>query len=389
VTLASSILSRLSLSAALVCAALELGACVRSGRPAPDADLGKAAQAVAFDLTQQIGPAKPGTRPLVIDPLLDTRSGQQTEACERVQQALTAAIAETMKNATLVSFNAEEASRTRFVLTGSLTRLEAERYRMSVALSDRNSGLVIAQAAAAFRQAGLSDAPTRFYRDSPSLTRDRSTEGYLRTAETQKGQPADALYIEQLPTAALLAQALESYNAQRWEEALERYNAAVQRKDGQQLRTFNGIYLCNVQLGRSEAAEEAFAKITALGLSTNNLAVKLLFKPGTTEFWPDPKVSGAYPMWLRRIARAVQESGNCLSVVGHTSRSGTDPLNERLSLARATTIRDWLEREAPGLARKSKVSGLGSRENLVGTGADDASDAIDRRVEFKVVPCDG
>jgi hypothetical protein len=31
---------------------------------------------------------------------------------------------------------------------------------------------------------------------------------------------------------------------------------------------------------------------------------------------------------------------------------------------------------------------MGFRENIVGTGADDASDALDRRVEFKVVACE-
>jgi outer membrane protein OmpA-like peptidoglycan-associated protein len=31
------------------------------------------------------------------------------------------------------------------------------------------------------------------------------------------------------------------------------------------------------------------------------------------------------------------------------------------------------------------ANGVGSRENLVGTGKDDESDALDRRVEFKVV----
>ena len=35
------------------------------------------------------------------------------------------------------------------------------------------------------------------------------------------------------------------------------------------------------------------------------------------------------------------------------------------------------------------ATGKGSREMMVGTGKDDASDALDRRVEFKVAPCGG
>jgi len=33
------------------------------------------------------------------------------------------------------------------------------------------------------------------------------------------------------------------------------------------------------------------------------------------------------------------------------------------------------------------ASGVGSREKLVGIGTDDLRDALDRRVEFRPVPC--
>ena len=46
-----------------------------------------------------------------------------------------------------------------------------------------------------------------------------------------------------------------------------------------------------------------------------------------------------------------------------------------------------LESEARGLASQLRATGVGYTQNLVGTGTDDASDAIDRRVEFKVVEC--
>jgi len=258
---------------------------------------------------------------------------------------------------------------------------------MSVALTDRQSGLVIAQAVTPFHQPYMDLAPTKFYQDSPSLVRDRSTDGYMKTAETPRGQPADPLYVQQVPTAALLADALAAYDIEKWDEALRLYSAAAQRQDGQQLRTFNGIYLTNVHLGNVEGAEAAFGKIAALGLATNNLAVKLLFRPGSTDFWPDPKVSALYPMWLRQIARAAQSSDGCLDIVGHTSRSGSEQVNDRLSLARATAVRERMEHDAPGASKKWKVTGVGYRENIIGTGSDDERDAIDRRVAFKVIPC--
>jgi class 3 adenylate cyclase len=39
--------------------------------------------------------------------------------------------------------------------------------------------------------------------------------------------------------------------------------------------------------GRAADAESAFGRIVAIGLVTNNLAVKFLFRPGSTDFWPD------------------------------------------------------------------------------------------------------
>jgi outer membrane protein OmpA-like peptidoglycan-associated protein len=356
--------------------------------PSAEQDLAHAVQHVTDDLLHQLGPNALATQTTSADPMLDARTGQQTHATQRVEAELRKALQTTDKQLTMVPFGSAGAAQARWLLTGTLAVLpEPDRYRMSVALTDRQSGLVIAQAVTPFHQPYMDLAPTKFYQDSPSLVRDRSTDGYMKTAETPRGQPADPLYVQQVPTAALLADALAAYDIEKWDEALRLYSAAAQRQDGQQLRTFNGIYLTNVHLGNVEGAEAAFGKIAALGLATNNLAVKLLFRPGSTDFWPDPKVSALYPMWLRQIARAAQSSDGCLDIVGHTSRSGSEQVNDRLSLARATAVRERMEHDAPGASKKWKVTGVGYRENIIGTGSDDERDAIDRRVAFKVIPC--
>lgn len=370
---------------------LLVGGCVKPRPEAPpNPDLAAAVEFLTGDLAAQLGPRPPGSGVLVIDPILDRATGQQTGASQRLEEELGRALTEAVPQLELTEFDGEGVARSRLVLTGTVAGLEATNsYSASVALTDRESGLVVAQSAVRFEEEGLDRAPTRFYDDSPSLVRDRSVDGYLRTSETPAGEPADALYVEQIPTGALLAQALEAYNAERWEEALEAYGAAAERPDGQQLRTFNGLYLTNLRLDRIAAAEEAFGRIVDLGLATNNLSVKLLFRPGSTEFWPSPELSGMYPMWLRQIAGAVEASGNCLEVLGHTSRSGSEALNDRLSLARAEAVQGLLEEHAAGdLAGQLSARGMGFRNNIIGTGADDASDAIDRRVEFNVVPCE-
>ncbi|SPJ17179.1 Outer membrane protein/peptidoglycan-associated (Lipo)protein (fragment) [Burkholderiales bacterium] len=156
---------------------------------------------------------------------------------------------------------------------------------------------------------------------------------------------------------------------------------------GDQLRVLNGVYLANWKLGRTADAEQAFGKVVAMGIANNDLGVKFLFNPGTTDFWSDTKLSGPYGLWLRQIAHQADSAKVCMVVVGHTSRTGTDSFNDRLSQSRAAYIKLRLESEAPDLANRTKSSGVGSRENIVGTGTDDVRDALDRRVEFKITAC--
>ncbi len=44
-----------------------------------------------------------------------------------------------------------------------------------------------------------------------------------------------------------------------------------------------------------------------------------------------------------------------------------------------------LDADAPQLGSRLVTVGAGSNQNMVGTGKDDLSDALDRRVEFKPV----
>jgi len=50
------------------------------------------------------------------------------------------------------------------------------------------------------------------------------------------------------------------------------------------LRVLNGIYLANAKLHRTRQAMEAFGKVVDYGLKGDRLAVKFLFKPGSTQF---------------------------------------------------------------------------------------------------------
>ncbi|MFT3818833.1 MAG: OmpA family protein [Rubrivivax sp.] len=386
-------LARLGAGLALGLAALTLAGCKAPPPPPPppppvDETLDGAINGVLLDIARQLGPQAGTERSAVIDPLLDGRSGQQTRATEQVAHALMAGMQRVLPKTRLLPFDEAGAKESRWLFNGTLTAQDGApgSYRLTVALSDRSSGVVIARGVAPLKDSQLDLSPTRFYSESPSLVRDRAVQGYLATTEKPVGQPADSLYLEQIPTAALLAEAQEAYNNEKWDRALELMSTAATRDDGQQLRTFNGLYMANMKLGRTADAEAAFGKIAALGLATSNLAVKILFRPGTTEFMSDAPV---YTMWLRQIAKAAQASELCLTVVGHTSKTGTEAINKALSLRRAQAMRERLVRDAPVLGRGQRVrtEGRGWDETIVGTGTDDLRDALDRRVEFKVDNC--
>jgi outer membrane protein OmpA-like peptidoglycan-associated protein len=260
-------------------------------------------------------------------------------------------------------------------------------FQIDLAMTDLKDGMVVAQSSARARDEGVDTNPTPYYRDSPIVVKDKVVDGYIATSQTPPGRPADPVYFERVATATTISDATLAYNSDNYQDALALYQAAAVKPGGEQLRVLNGIYLASWKLGRAKEAEEAFGKVVALGLSNNNLGVKFLFNPGTTNFWSDPQVSGPYRFWLRQIARQAALAKVCMNVIGHTSKTGSQAYNDRLSMQRAVYIKRRLDTEAPELASRTRASGMGFRETLVGTGTDDARDALDRRVVFKIVDC--
>ena len=220
------------------------------------------------------------------------------------------------------------------------------------------------------------------------LAKDKVVDGYVRTSAAAPGQRADATYLERIATATLINEATTLYNSERYQDALGQYRGALATPAGEQLRVLNGIYLTNVKLGRLKEAEQAFGRVVAMGIAYNELGVKFLFNPGSTEFWSDTRISGAYGMWLRQIAREATLAKACMNIIGHTSRTGSEQANDALSLQRAAYVKQRLSSEAAELAARTKPVGMGFRQNIVGSGSDNSVDALDRRVEFKIVPCE-
>ena len=260
-------------------------------------------------------------------------------------------------------------------------------YRVWASLSDTRTGKIVASNTVWVRGEDVDVTPTKFFQDSPAWAMDNSMKAYLKVCGGKPGDTMDSAYLNGMGTSAVVNQATAAYEAGRYPEALAYYTQASLLPGGDQMRVWNGAYLTNVALGQTREAEEAFGKMVDAGLAQGKLAVKFVFRPASVQFWPDRAVNGQYPAWLRQIAQRSVARRTCLLVVGHSSPTGTQAANEVLSERRAQFVRGQIVRDAMVLRTRTEARGRGATEPLVGTGKDNASDVLDRRVEFEPRAC--
>jgi outer membrane protein OmpA-like peptidoglycan-associated protein len=174
-----------------------------------------------------------------------------------------------------------------------------------------------------------------------------------------------------------------------YDTALDLFTIATQEQSFDQMsmiKAYIGLYRTNINLKDLNAAEKVFEKIVSLNFEKNSiLNVKVIFLVSKTAF--DDTLAAEYPLWLRKIGEYFQQKNLCVEIVGHSSRSGKLPYNCRLSLDRAVAVQQKLEANFSNVKIHSNTDGKAWAENIVGSGTDDAQDAIDRRVGFKLASC--
>ncbi len=347
----------------------------------------------------KLPPAAGGERwPLTVDPFVDGLTGVQSNATQALAARTMRLIREDHSQFEALPFNGTTVGRSPWVLIGTLTGVNAERkaegrretYRICLALVDSRTGKLVGTGLAFAKLDGVDPMPLPFYRDAPVLAEDAATQGYVESCQGMNpGDPVHPAYIDRILVAATLAEAADAYGAGQHAAALKLFEAAERMPGGGQLRTYTGLYLTQWRLGRRDAAGQAFGRIVDQGLDGKRLGVKFLFRPGTATLWSDPGAGPPLPYsnWIAAMASSAAKRNGCLLVVGHASPTGSEAVNNRLSLMRAKAIESQLVQKSPALAKRITAIGAGSRETVVGNGRDDASDALDRRVELKIVDC--
>ena len=333
---------------------------------------------------------------LVIDPLIDGVTGAQSTATHLEEKRVVDLVKSNYPRFQVARFSSETVAKAPVVLIGTFTAVNnagvaggaKDAYRICLALADLRTKTIISKGVARALPEGIDPTPVAFFADSPVFAKDASTDAYIKSCQgTKVGDTIDQAYADRIVVASLVNDGIEAYDAGRYRDALDVYQSALKTPGGEQLRVLNGIYLANYRLHRTRAAMDAFGKVVDYGLTGDRLAVKFLFKPGSTQFIADRNIRAPYDAWLEKIAERTAAKQGCLEVIGHTSATGLPAINDRLSGLRADYIKDRLEDEQRSLRGRLIATGKGSREMIVGTGRDDASDALDRRVEFKVAQC--
>ena len=365
--------------------------------PAPPAPFDNALQTAANALfSKAMLPNGNDPVDLVIDPLVDGVSGAQSTASHVMEKRLVELAQKSYPRFKVQPFNTASLQKGPVVLIGTFTAINnageangpKDAFRICLALADLKTKTIISKGFAKALPAGVDVTPTAFFADNPIWADDPSTTAYIKTCQgTKAGDPLNPVYIERIGTASLISDGISEYDSKHYREALAYYRTASLMPGGDQLRVHNGVYLANWKLNRKDDADQSFGDLVTYGLNSSKLAVRFLFRPGSTQFFGDEQITSPYPMWIKQIAARTAQSKACLEIVGHTSPTGPALLNERLSVLRAQAIKTTLEETDPRLNGHLIANGVGFKENLIGTGKDDASDALDRRVEFKVLKC--
>lgn len=334
---------------------------------------------------------------LVIDPLIDGVTGAQSKATQAMGSRIVALIKERYPQYEVQPFTASNVQKNPLVLVGTFTGVNKDRktegareaYRICLALADLKTGKLVSKGLAFARTDGVDPTPLAHFKDAPTWSEDNTTTGYIRTCQgTRAGDPIHPMYVNRIVAASMISEAMDAYGAGKYREALNLYESVLRSPEGQQQRVFSGLYLTNWRLGRRDAAIKAFGQLVDQGLDAKRLGVKFVFRPGAATLSSESGPAATpYKLWLTELSSHAAKRQSCMEVVGHTSPTGPEPVNERLSQLRAEHVRGQLELASPPLRKRLIANGMGSRETLVGNGRDDASDALDRRVEFKVIPC--
>lgn len=352
-------------------------------------DIGQAAQKISNSISRQLESIT-DTAPkpnIIVDVFFNEQSAEVSSSGLALQNKIIEFLPKTPPAWPVYPLSGKSLQNAKWVVIGSY-RFEqpdklktAEKWvKIRVDVRDIHNDLTVATSEAYVDSAKFNSEPVKFYKDAPMYMTSKNI------SSKQPGMPKLKL-ADRLALDAKLADARTAYNEGNYALAETLFTEVVNLSRGTNFVAYSGIYQCQFRSGRLSEAEASFGKLVAAGLDSGSLSVKFLFKLNSTDFLHLPDLTAQYPIWIRQISRQLASKNQCMTINGHASKTGSEELNNRLSKQRAERLSHLLRKSNPSLAHHLKAVGKGFSQNIVGSGTNDAMDAIDRRVDFEIVSC--
>ncbi len=322
----------------------------------------------------------------IINPFIDRDTGGVTVTTKEIAKL----IKKKAYNINFVEMSSNNISKASYIITGVIQSNQYDKNSVkiphfTVSITDIETKQIVAHSEAWISDKNLSSEGVGIYADTPIVIDDKNTKVITKTAQTNKNETIQKDYIDTLKVNAWLNEAEAFFDKNDFKTAYRLFKEVAARSDGQIMKTYQGLYKSSLALGEKRSGEEAMYKMLKIGLATGELTTKFYFSKNETTFMRGIIMATEYPMWIRQIAKNIEDSKKCFDIEGYTSKTGNSEFNDALSKRRALKIRELLISDARSIANKIKAYGFGAN-NCKKCTPDDRY-MQDRRVEFKVVDC--
>jgi len=325
---------------------------------------------------------------IVIDPFIDVESGYPVKANVRIAEIMSEEIK--MRFEVTGQMEPDNLEVSEYVLNGMVTLEEKSKkrgnvYKVFATVLEKSSGKVLASASVRVNR--FDTTPKDIYKDSPVYLKGKSYEQYASSVKKQPNETVEKDYHDTLTVKSMTVKGDMLYEDKEYKKSLSYYSQAAKSQNGLQLEVLNGQFTNLVKQNQWEDAESVYAQLIRASIAeTSQISSKITFAPNSVV--PLESKATLYNIYMKEIAKLVAAVPECrIKIIGHSSRTGQVAYNDNLSLQRSLWIKKQMASYVPEIINQTETIGRGFRENIVGTGKDDITDEIDRRVEFKFSHC--
>lgn len=327
------------------------------------------------------------TSPLLVGPTVTLASGEVTRSGRELQTFLLLDLQEIMPERRVDRLGSQKLENTVQIITGRVTyekpsanQPDERWFFVNLAFASGN-GKSFGDASFRINARNFDPTPSRFFQNSPVFQ--YATNSAISVSG---GAGSSENHVTNLSHLGRLDRGVLAFETANYSASETSFREAV-ANDGNDLLALSGVYQSTLAQGKLDEADQALDALIDAGIRQGSLAFKFLFRVRSPELRDDFEMSKHYSHWLSRTANRLYQTKRCMEIEGHASKSGSAEFNDKLSLARAQMVVSMLVKANPRLKNRLKAIGHGFNRNIVGSGTDDAKDAVDRRVEFKLKQC--